>query len=111
LAAEDWGADGAIERANVAEPPGSAWEPDYDVAAALLDAPLDARWKRLPGLVRHGFTHFPLELTVFVARVALATPVPAGMRFTPRSALDDERMREELIRLIALYLSPGTDLP
>jgi AcrR family transcriptional regulator len=28
-----------------------------------------------------------------------------------RSALDDERMREELIRLIALYLSPGTDLP
>lgn len=76
---------------NMAEPPGSAWEPDYDVAAALLDAPLDARWKRLPGLVRHGFTHFPLELTVFVARVALATPAPAGTRFTPRSASTTSR--------------------
>ena len=32
--------------------------------------PLEARWQRLPGIVRHVFTHFPLELTVFLARVA-----------------------------------------
>ncbi|HEX8417352.1 MAG TPA: A/G-specific adenine glycosylase, partial [Methylobacterium sp.] len=75
---------------SMAEPPTSAWAPDYDQAQALLDAPLDARWKRLPGLVRHGFTHFPLELTVFLARVALSTPAPAGMRFTPRRDLDSE---------------------
>jgi A/G-specific adenine glycosylase len=24
-------------------------------------------WTRLPGTVRHGFTHFPLELTVLAA--------------------------------------------
>ena len=91
---------------NMAEPPGSAWEPDYDVAAALLDAPLDARWKRLPGLVRHGFTHFPLELTVFVARVALATPAPAGTRFTPRSALDDEPLPGLMRKVLAHAFDP-----
>ncbi|WP_267422142.1 A/G-specific adenine glycosylase [Methylobacterium sp. GC_Met_2] len=91
---------------NMAEPPGSVWEPDYDVAGALLDAPLDARWKRLPGLVRHGFTHFPLELTVFVARVALSTPAPAGMRFTPRSALDDEPLPGLMRKVLAHAFDP-----
>ncbi len=66
----------------MAEPPGSPWLPDYDPAKGLLDAPLDARWKRLPGVVKHGFTHFPLELTVFFARVAAGTAAPDGMRFT-----------------------------
>ncbi|KNY23346.1 A/G-specific adenine glycosylase [Methylobacterium sp. ARG-1] len=91
---------------NMAEPPGSAWEPDYDVAAALLDAPIDARWKRLPGLVRHGFTHFPLELTVFSARVALSTPTPPGMRFTPRAALDDEPLPGLMRKVLAHAFDP-----
>ncbi|MCJ2133509.1 A/G-specific adenine glycosylase [Methylobacterium sp. J-026] len=91
---------------NMAEPPGSAWDPDYDVAAALLDAPLDARWRRLPGLVRHGFTHFPLELTVFSARVALSTPIPAGMRFTPRAALDDEPLPGLMRKVLAHAFDP-----
>ncbi len=91
---------------NMAEPPGSAWEPDYDVAAALLDAPLDARWKRLPGLVRHGFTHFPLELTVFSARVGLATPPPAGMRFTPRADLDAEPLPGLMRKVLAHAFDP-----
>ena len=91
---------------NMAEPPGSAWEPDYDVAAALLDAPLDARWKRLPGLVRHGFTHFPLELMVFTARVALSTATPPGMRFTPRAALDDEPLPGLMRKVLAHAFDP-----
>ena len=33
----------------MAEVPTSAWEPDYEPARAMLDAPLDARWQRLPG--------------------------------------------------------------
>lgn len=91
---------------NMAEPPGSAWEPGYDLAAALLDAPLDARWKRVPGLVRHGFTHFPLELTVFAARVALSTPAPAGMRFTPGSALDAEPLPGLMRKVLAHAFDP-----
>jgi A/G-specific adenine glycosylase len=37
------------------------WRPDEALAAA----PLSAKWTALPGLVRHGFTHFELELHVF----------------------------------------------
>ena len=91
---------------SMAEPPTSAWAPDYDQAQALLDAPLDARWKRLPGLVRHGFTHFPLELTVFLARVALSTPAPAGMRFTPRRDLDSEPLPGAMKKVLAHAFAP-----
>jgi A/G-specific adenine glycosylase len=35
---------------------------------ALASAPLSAKWTALPGLVRHGFTHFELELRVFSGR-------------------------------------------
>jgi A/G-specific adenine glycosylase len=32
-------------------------------------APLPARWRRLPGLVKHSFTHFDLEVAVVAGRV------------------------------------------
>ena len=51
----------------MAEPPGSDWRIDYPLSQGILDAPLEARWKKLPGTVRHVFTHFPLELTIFYA--------------------------------------------
>ncbi|KQO73261.1 A/G-specific adenine glycosylase [Methylobacterium sp. Leaf88] len=91
---------------SMAEPPMSPWEPDYDPAQALLDAPLDARWRRLPGLVRHGFTHFPLELTVFVAKVALSTPPPPGLRFTPRRDLDEEPLPGVMKKVLAHAFDP-----
>ena len=91
---------------SMAEPPMSPWAPDYDPAGALLDAPLDARWKRLPGLVRHGFTHFPLELTVFLARVTLSTQAPAGMRFTPRRDLDEEPLPGVMKKVLAHAFDP-----
>ncbi|WP_375456038.1 A/G-specific adenine glycosylase [uncultured Methylobacterium sp.] len=91
---------------SMAEPPMSPWSPDYDPAGALLDAPLDARWKRLPGLVRHGFTHFPLELTVFLARVALSTQAPAGLRFTPRRELGDEPLPGVMRKVLAHAFDP-----
>ena len=43
----------------------AAWTP----AAARAHAPLAARWRRLPGVVRHSFTHFHLELGVLAASV------------------------------------------
>ena len=51
---------------------------DWSEAGVLDDpaahAPVRARWTRLPGLVRHTFTHFHLELEVWVAHET------AGMR-------------------------------
>lgn len=96
---------------SMAEPPTSAWAPDYDPARALLDAPLDARWKRLPGTVRHVFTHFPLELTVFLARVAAGTAAPEGMRFTPRAALAEEPLPGAMKKVLAHALEQKPAAP
>jgi A/G-specific adenine glycosylase len=48
------------------EVPSTEWRTDAwrdDEAASA--APLKARWTKLPGIVRHSFTHFDLELTIF----------------------------------------------
>jgi A/G-specific adenine glycosylase len=74
------------------ETPTSAWETDYEPSRAMLDAPLEARWKRLPGVVKHVFTHFPLELTVFFAKVSKDAPPPEDMRWTPRLQLHEEAL-------------------
>jgi A/G-specific adenine glycosylase len=76
----------------MAEPPTSAWSADYDLSQATLDAPLEVPWKRMPGFVRHTFTHFPLELAVFLGKVETETPAPADMRWTPRASLADEAL-------------------
>ncbi len=52
------------------EVPSSAWRKDADLDAlerTLAGAPTSATWHALPGLVRHGFTHFELELRVLRA--------------------------------------------
>ncbi|HSP25989.1 MAG TPA: A/G-specific adenine glycosylase [Saliniramus sp.] len=85
----------------MAEPPGSEWRTDFVVSQAVLEAPLDARWKKLPGIVRHVFTHFPLELTVFYARVAGGTPAPDGMRFVDRRSLGDEPFPSVMKKVLA----------
>jgi A/G-specific adenine glycosylase len=63
------------------EVPGSNWAHDFDIATALTAAPrlrVKSKWRKLAGVVTHVFTHFPLELTVFVARLPRATPAPKG---------------------------------
>lgn len=52
------------------EVPSTAWrDGTWSAAQAIAAAPVAAEWRALPGLVRHGFTHFDLELTVMAARV------------------------------------------
>jgi len=85
----------------MAEPPTSLWSADYDPAGAMLDAPLDARWRQLPGVVRHVFTHFPLELTVFLGRIAAGTDAPDGMRWTKRSDLGGEPLPGAMKKVLA----------
>ena len=62
--------------ASMTEVPGSEWTHDFDETKARCAAPRCKRkvqWRRLPGVVRHVFTHFPLELTVFATKVPRAT--------------------------------------
>ena len=52
------------------ELPGSEWRDNGWIEnAALGEAPCAAPWRRLPGEVRHVFTHFELLMTVYVADV------------------------------------------
>jgi A/G-specific adenine glycosylase len=93
----------------MAEAPTSAWEPDYEPSRAVLDAPIEARWQRLPGIVRHVFTHFPLELTVLLAKVPKGTPAPDDMRWTPRKELHAEALPGVMKKVLAHALGelPG----
>ncbi|WP_210497244.1 A/G-specific adenine glycosylase [Microvirga antarctica] len=89
------------------ETPTSAWEPSYEPAHAMLDAPMEARWQRLPGIVRHVFTHFPLELTVFLAKVPKGTPAPADLRWTLRRDLHEEALPGVMKKVLAHALGSG----
>ena len=55
--------------------PSTAWRAKpWKADEALAEAPVDATWEALPGLVRHGFTHFELELKVFTGRAKAKEP-------------------------------------
>jgi A/G-specific adenine glycosylase len=57
--------------ASMLEPPLGEWSENFpSTAKALKQAPFEAAWKKRPGIVRHGFTHFELETEVYVADVA-----------------------------------------
>jgi len=85
------------------EVPGSAWSHDFDESAALAEAPRLARakWRRLPGVVTHVFTHFPLELVIHSARVGAATRAPAGMRWIACSGLAGEALPNVMRKVVA----------
>jgi A/G-specific adenine glycosylase len=84
------------------EVPTTAWTHDFDLRAAQDDAPLPAlRWQRLPGLVTHVFTHFPLELVVFRAKASRATRAPAGARWSRGDEISGEALPNLMRKVIA----------
>jgi A/G-specific adenine glycosylase len=89
----------------MAEVPTSEWRADGTAPCnaddALLDPPLAAQWRLVLKPVRHVFTHFPLELQVYVTNVSASTPAPAGARFTPRERLDEEPLSTLMRKVIS----------
>ena len=83
------------------EVPTSAWTRDFDDRRALREAPLRASWRPLPGVVRHTFTHFPLELIVYAANVPGGTQAPADTRWLAPGALADEAFPSLMRKVIA----------
>lgn len=95
----------------MAEVPTSEWRADYELDGAWQDAPVVTRWEQLSPPVRHVFTHFPLELTVFKASAPAGTQAPAGMRFTPLAALGEEPLSGVMVKVLeaaGLYASSKT---
>jgi A/G-specific adenine glycosylase len=86
------------------EVPGSEWRAGQDDKAALRQAPEIrgiARWHRKAGIVTHVFTHFPLELVVYIATVPSRTRAPAGMRWVPIATLADEALPNVMRKVVA----------
>ena len=88
--------------ASMTEVPGSAWANDFDEKSALRAAPRlkGAKWKRVPGVVRHVFTHFPLELEVFLATVPRPIKAPADARWAPLEGLAGEALPNVMRKVI-----------
>ena len=86
------------------EVPTSEWLAGHEDGAALNQAPVlkgISRWHRKVGAVTHVFTHFPLELVIYVASVPARTRAPDGMRWVPIATLKDEAFPNVMRKVIA----------
>ena len=89
------------------EVPTTEWSKDFAASKALDGAPHFAAlrkpmaWRKTAGVVRHVFTHFPLELTVYVSDVPARTAAPKGTRWIEISELDGEALPSLMRKVIA----------
>jgi A/G-specific adenine glycosylase len=97
------------------EVPSTPWMQDFEEATASAHAPRLARaqpqWRRLPGVVTHGFTHFPLEQVVFMAHVPARTAAPEGSRWIPLNALGNEALPNVMRKVLAHALGKHESAP
>ncbi len=98
------------------ELPGSEWredgsEPGPSAAKAdLASAPAPAAWSSLPGVVRHTFTHFHLELRVWAAELPRMpdSAVPKGT-WTPIAEIERAGLPSVMRKVARHALSHGAD--
>jgi A/G-specific adenine glycosylase len=87
------------------EVPTSEWTHGFAEDDALAAAPrlprAQPRWRRLPGVVTHVFTHFPLELIVLSAEVPASTQAPAGMRWIALAEVSGEALPTVMRKVLA----------
>jgi A/G-specific adenine glycosylase len=91
------------------EVPTTDWSVDFDDDRACEGAPLlspakpmrRVAWRRMRGVVRHVFTHFPLELVVYAAAFSETTAAPEGARWVALDAIADEALPSVMRKVIA----------
>jgi A/G-specific adenine glycosylase len=84
------------------EVPTTEWSSEFSEKSALTGAPsFGGSWRRLPGAVTHTFTHFPLELTVYTARVPKRTRAPQGARWLAREEIAEAAFPNVMRKVIA----------
>lgn len=89
----------------MSEVPNTEWSAAFEEKSALQFAPVKLKWRRKPGYVRHVFTHFPLELSVYVAEVPASSNAPKGARFAKLMKLESEALPTLMRKVIAHALS------
>jgi A/G-specific adenine glycosylase len=81
------------------EIPTNTWRPEpWGPVEAQQAAPVQARWRTLPGHVRHVFTHIDLRLTLLAARVLEA---PTGMIAAPLERLGDYALPSVMRKIVS----------
>ena len=81
------------------EVPSTPWNAEpCSAAEARAAAPLEAAWRVLPGQVRHTFTHFHFEVTVWAGRSE--TAAAAAGRWVPLDRLADEAIPTVMRKII-----------
>jgi len=92
----------------MAEVPTTAWVADFDDSQALAEAPRfgasqkRVAWRKMAGVVRHVFTHFPLELTVYRGDLPRQAAAPAGARWIAITELGNEAL-PSLMRKVVVH--------
>jgi A/G-specific adenine glycosylase len=89
----------------MAETPTTAWSAGHDAMRALEHAPVKGDWTRANAPVRHVFTHFPLELTIYAARLPAGVAAPEGMRFTQLARLEAEPLPSVMLKVLETGLA------
>ncbi len=88
------------------EVPSTEWGPQHPESLES-HTPIAAKWRRLPGLVEHTFTHFHLELEVLKATSMQDGPLrgDGDYRWVPRAGLHAEALPTVIRKIVALALS------
>jgi A/G-specific adenine glycosylase len=93
------------------ELPSTEWrETPWDAAEAITAAPIETDWRALPGTVRHGFTHFRLELGL----LAGTTTNPVAGIWAKQTEFKDHAfptLTRKLVRHALSALPAGADQP
>ena len=91
------------------EVPTTEWQHDFDEGKARAGAPRftsmkpqkRTAWRKVAGVVRHVFTHFPLELSVYAADIPARTPAPTGTRWVALASLHGEALPSVMRKVVA----------
>ncbi|MDB5736093.1 MAG: mutY [Alphaproteobacteria bacterium] len=95
--------------ASMLEPPLGPWGEKFPAdALAIRQAPFEAAWKKRAGIVRHGFTHFELEIEVYVAQL-LKRPKTPG-EWVPRERLGAVALPTVMKKIVEHGLDEGGPL-
>ena len=116
------------------EVPTTEWSAGFDAAQAVAAAPrfaakpsrkasppettarkvsspkissLKVSWRRIPGVVTHVFTHFPLELVVLRAELPQSATAPDGMHWISRDDIPGAALPTVMRKVLAHALATG----
>jgi A/G-specific adenine glycosylase len=106
------------------EVPTTEWSAGFDAAQAVAAAPtfaakpsrkaspemtpkvsLEVSWRRVPGVVTHVFTHFPLELVVLRADLPQSATTPDGMHWIGRDDIAGAALPTVMRKVLAHALT------